>query len=158
MYEKWKWKSLSHVQLFTTPGLYSQWNSPSQNTGMGSRSLLQGIFITQGLNPGLPHCRRILYQLSHKGSPSILEWVAYPFSNGASWPRNRTGVSCIAGGLFTNWAIRGAPCHVYVTYKGLNLFLWIQRFDETKNIISELSCRPQWNLGVIFWFSISLWL
>ena len=42
-------------------------NSPGQNTGMGSLSLLQGIFPTQGLNPGLPHCRRILYQLSHKG-------------------------------------------------------------------------------------------
>jgi len=46
----------------------------------GSLSLLQGIFPTQGLNPGLPHCRQILYQLSHKRSPRILEWVAYPFS------------------------------------------------------------------------------
>ena len=42
--------------------------------------------------PGLPHCRWILYQLSHKGSPRILEWVAYPFSSGSSWPRNQTGV------------------------------------------------------------------
>ena len=41
-------------------------NSPSQNTGVGSLSLLQGIFPTQGLTPGLPHCWRILYQLSHK--------------------------------------------------------------------------------------------
>ena len=56
------------------------WNSLNQNTGVGSRSLLQGIFPTQGSNPGLPHCRRILYQLSHQGSPRILEWVAYPFS------------------------------------------------------------------------------
>ena len=47
---------------------------------MSSLSLLQGIFPTQGSNPGLPHCRRILYQLSHKRSPRILEWVAYPFS------------------------------------------------------------------------------
>ena len=67
-------------------------NSPGQNTGMGSRSLLQGIFPTQGSKPGLPHCRWILYQLSHKGSPRILEWVAYPFSSGSSWPRNQTGV------------------------------------------------------------------
>ena len=58
------------------------WNSPDQNTGVGSLSLLQGIFPTQGLNPDLPHCRRILYQLSHKGSLRILEWVAYPFSRG----------------------------------------------------------------------------
>ena len=50
-------------------GLNSPWNSPGQNTGVGSLSLLQGILPTQGLNPGLLHCRRILYQLSHKGSP-----------------------------------------------------------------------------------------
>ena len=54
----------------------------SINTVMGSLSLLQGIFPTQGLNPGLPHCRQILYQLSHQGSPQLLEWIAYPFSRG----------------------------------------------------------------------------
>ena len=53
-------------------GLYGPWNSPGQNTGVGSLSLLQGIFPTQGLNPGLPHCRRTLYQLSHQGSPPKL--------------------------------------------------------------------------------------
>ena len=116
-----------------THGVYSAWNSPGQNTGVGSVSLLQGIrsptlqvdslpaepqgkpkntgmdnlsllqriFPTQRSIPGLPHCRLILYQLSHKGSPRILEWVAYPFSRGSSWPRNWTGVSCIAGGFFT---------------------------------------------------------
>ena len=57
----------SRVQLFAIP--YSPWNSLGQNTGFGSLSLLQGIFPTQGSNPGLPHCRWILYQLSHKGSP-----------------------------------------------------------------------------------------
>ena len=83
-------------------GLQSPWNSPGQNTGVRSLSLLQGIFPTQGSNPGLPNSRRILYQLSYKGSPRMLEWVAYPFSSGSSRPRNRTGVSCIAGGFFTN--------------------------------------------------------
>ena len=87
-------------------GLYSPWNSPGQNTGVSSLSLLQGIFPTQGSNPGLPHCRWILYQLSHKGSPRILEWVAYPFSRGFSRLRDWTRVSCIAGRFFTNWAIR----------------------------------------------------
>ena len=48
--------------------IYSPRNSPGQNTGVGSLSLLQGIFPTQGSNPGLPHCRQILYQLSHQGS------------------------------------------------------------------------------------------
>ena len=50
-------------------GIYSPWNSPGQNTGVGSPSLLQGIFPTEGLNPGLPHCRQILYHLSQKGKP-----------------------------------------------------------------------------------------
>ena len=49
-------------------GLYSPWHSPGQNTVVDSLSLPQGILATQGYNPGLPHCRRILYQLSHKGS------------------------------------------------------------------------------------------
>ena len=89
-------------------GLYSPWNSPGQNTGVGSLSLLQGIFQIQGSNPGLPHCRQILYQLSHKGSPRTLEWVAFSFSSGSSQPRNQTGVSFIAGRFFTNWAMREA--------------------------------------------------
>ena len=87
-------------------GLYSPWTSPGQDTGVGSLSLLQGIFPIQGCNPGLPHCTWILYQLSHKESTRILEWVAYPFSSESSWPRNWTGVFCIADGFFTNWAIR----------------------------------------------------
>ena len=91
-------------------GLYSPWNSLGQNIGVGSLSLLQGIFPTQGLNPGLPHCRWILYQLSHKGNPRILEWVGDPFSSRSSQPRNWPRVSCMAGGFFTNWAIREAPC------------------------------------------------
>ena len=62
-------------------GLYSPWNSLGQNTGVSSLSLLQGIFSTEGSHPGLPRCRRILYQLGHKGSPRILEWVAYSFSS-----------------------------------------------------------------------------
>ena len=104
-----KWKSMSCVPLFVTPWtIYSPWNSLGQNTGMGSLSLLQGIFPTQGLNPRLLHCRRILYQLSHKGSPRILEWVAFPFSSWSSRPRNWTGVLCIAGGFFANWVIREA--------------------------------------------------
>ena len=135
---KSEWKSPTRVQLFMTP-----WNSPGQNTGVGSSpgdlsnpgikprfltlqanflpaephrkpkntgvgsvSLLKRIFPTQESNQGLLHCRWILYQLSHTGSPRILEWVAIPFFRGSSRPRNWTRVSWIAGGFFTNWAIR----------------------------------------------------
>ena len=54
-------------------GLDSPWNSLGQNTRLGNIFLLQGILPIQGSNPGLPRCRWILYQLSHKGSPRILE-------------------------------------------------------------------------------------
>ena len=72
-------------------GLYSLWNSPGQNTRVGSCSLLEGVLPTQGLDPGLPHCRQILYQLSHQGSPRILEWVAYAFSRGLPDPGIKPG-------------------------------------------------------------------
>ena len=67
--EKMKVKVTQSCLTLCDPMDYSPWNSPGQNTGVGSLSLLQGIFPTQGSNPGLPHCRWILYQLSHKGSP-----------------------------------------------------------------------------------------
>ena len=63
-------ESLSVVSDSLRPyGLYSPWNSPGQNTGVGSLSLLQETFPTQGSNPGLRHCRLILYQLSYQGIP-----------------------------------------------------------------------------------------
>ena len=89
-------------------GLYSPWNSPGKSTVVGSLSILQRIFPNQGLNPGLPHCRQILYQLSPKESPRILEWVAYPFSSRSSQPRDQTRVSCIAGRFFNIWLTREA--------------------------------------------------
>ena len=129
----WKSDSESHSVVSDSlrpHGLYSPWNSLGQNTGVGSLSLLQGIFPIQGSSPGLPHCRQILYQLSHKGSPRILEWIAYSFSSRSSQPRKQIGISSIAadagaakslqlcltlgnptdcsppGRFFTNWAIR----------------------------------------------------
>ena len=108
VFRKWR-ESCSVMSDSLWPhGLYSPWNSPGQNTGVGSRSLLQGIFPTQGSNPGLPHCRQILYQLSHKKSPRILEWVAYPFSSRSSQLMNWTRVSCMASRFFTNWAMKGS--------------------------------------------------
>ena len=79
----------------------------------GLHFLLQGIFPTQVSNPGLPHCRQIPYQLSHLGSPRILEWMAYPFSRGSSQSRAQTQISYIAGGFFSDSATREAcnPLH-----------------------------------------------
>ena len=101
---------------------------------MGSLSLLQGIFLTQGSNPGLPQCRWILYQLSHKGILRTLERVAYPFSGGSSWPRNRTRVSCIAGGFFTNWAIREDPTKN-------DKYLIILIIEVIQGLVQAMSCH-----------------
>ena len=68
----------------SSPGSSVYGDSPGKNTEVGYHALLQGIFLTQGSNPGLPHCRQILYHLSHQRSPRILEWVAYSFSKGSS--------------------------------------------------------------------------
>ena len=80
---------------YSLPGSSFHGESPGKNTGVGCQALLQGIFPTQGSNPGLPHCRGILYHLSQRGSPRILEWITYPVSRGSSWPRNWTVVSYI---------------------------------------------------------------
>ena len=116
---------------------------------MGNRSLLQGIFPTQGSNPCLPHCRQILHQLSQKESPRILRWVVYPFSRGSSWPRNWTRVSCIVGGFFSNLAIREALI-----------------MDETRAYYTEWSKSERekqisyinvciWNLERWYWWTYS---
>ena len=78
------------------PGSSVHGDSPGKNTGVGCHTLLQEIFPTQESNPGLPHCRQVLYCLSHQGNSRILKWIAYPFSRESSQPRDRTGVSCIA--------------------------------------------------------------
>ena len=119
--------------------LYSPWNSPSQNIGVDSCSLLQGIFPTQGLNPGLLHCRQILYQLSHQGNPRILEWVAYPFSRASSWPRNQTRVSCIARGFFTSWATRAMVFPVVMVMYGCESWT-IKKAEHRRTDAFELWC------------------
>ena len=69
---------------YSPPGSSVHGDSSGKNTGVGCHALFQGIFLTQGLNPGLPYCRQILYHLSHQGSSRILEWVADPFCRGTS--------------------------------------------------------------------------
>ena len=72
-------------------GLYSPWNSPGQNTGMGRLSLLQGIFPPQGLNQGLLHCRWILYHLSYEGSPHWLWGKFKSKPHGKPFPTHNEG-------------------------------------------------------------------
>ena len=136
--------------------LYSTWNSPDQNTGVDSCSLLQGIFPTKWSNPGLLHCRWILYQLSHKGNPRILEWIACPFSSrSSSQPRNRTGVLCTTGGFFTNWAIREVPS----TWNSLSVMcqtgrhgVW-GRMDTCICVAEFFHCSPETSTTLLTGYS-----
>ena len=66
---RWRVKVVQSCPTLCDPMDYTVHGIPGQNTGVGSHSVLQGIFSTQGWNPGFPHCGRTLYQLSHKGSP-----------------------------------------------------------------------------------------
>ena len=82
-----QFSSVAHsCRTLCDPMEYSPWNSPCQSTGVGSHSLLQGMFPTQGSNPGLPYCRWIFYQLSHQGSPRILEYLLYFTSASGIFP------------------------------------------------------------------------
>ena len=63
--------TLCNTMDCSSPGSSVHGDSPGKNTGVGCHALLQGIFPPQGSNPGLPHCRWILFQLSHQGSPHI---------------------------------------------------------------------------------------
>ena len=81
--------TLCNLMDCSPPGSSVHGDAPGKNTGVGCHAFFQGNFPIQGLNPGLPRCRQILYQLSHKRSPRILEWEVYPFSRGSSQPSNQ---------------------------------------------------------------------
>ena len=107
IYVNKEWESHSVLSNSLWPhGLNSPWNSIGQNTGVSSLSLLHGIFPIQE-----SHCRWILYHLSHKRSPRILEWVAYPFSRGSSQPSSQTSL------LNCRWIL------YQLSYQGSPLFL-----------------------------------
>ena len=134
-------------------GLYSPWNSLGQNNWSGQPFLLQGIFQTQGSNPGLLHCSRILYQLSHKGSPRILEWVAIPSPADlldleikpgspalqtdslptelsqkpkSSQSRSQIHVLCIGRQIFNNWITREVPIYLFLCLLSVNQIFPLQ--------------------------------
>jgi len=108
---------------------------PGKNTGVGYHALLEDIFPTQESNPGLPDCRWILYRLSHRGSPRILEWVAYPFSRGSSQPRNRTRVSCIVGRVLPA-ELPGKPVFKWTQLKSFQL----KKPKQTKHLQPQYPC------------------
>ena len=108
--------------------------------------ILQGLFPTKGSNPGRRHCGRILNQLSYKRSLRILEWITYPFYRGSSWPRNRTGVSCVAGGLFSNWAVREALLVVWAPPAKRRHYCWVMAVSVGSARRENPACLWLWLL------------
>ena len=142
------------------PGSSIHGDSPGQKTGMGCHALLQGIFPTQGLDPGLPHCRQILYWLGHQESEvtqscqtlcdpvncsppgssihgilqaRVLEWVASSFSRGSSQPTDWTQVSLIAGRRFNLWAREA------LNYINLDLYSYVKMLRASR-FYEDCSC------------------
>ena len=121
--------------------LYSPWNSPGQSTGVSGLFLHQGIFPTQGSNPGLPHFRQFLYQLSHKGSPRIFptqgsnpglphcRQFLYQLSYKGS-PRisNQGLLHCRQ--ILYQWNYQGSPKFCYMLEKLLKNFRYINSFNS----------------------------
>ena len=169
---QWWWKVKVKVawsyRTLCDPMDYSPWNSPGQNTGVGSLSLLQGIFPTQRLNPGLLHWRWINRMHSKKElndgekwkwkslvhiwlfvtpwtivhgilQVRILEWVAFPFSRGSSQPRDWTQVSRTGGG-FLPAEPQGKPKNTGV--HTLSLLQWIFPTQDW----TRVSCICRWIL------------
>ena len=102
------WKSLSPVGLFVTPCTIQSMEFSRPEYWRGSPFRSPGDLPNPGIEPRFSTLQVDSLPAEQQGSPRILEWVAYPFSSGFSWPRNLTNVSCIAGGFFTNWGIREA--------------------------------------------------
>ena len=122
-------------------GRHSPWNSPGRDTEVGSLSLLQGIFPTQGQNPGLPNFRQILYQMNQKGSLRILEWVAYPFASELN-PRIEPGSPALqADSLPTE--LSGKPTYTYIcsnyTYY-IYLYIVCIHYSEYKKCMYVCIC------------------
>ena len=106
------------------PGSPVHGDFPSKNTEVGYHVLLQGNSPTQGLNPGLPHWREILYQLSYLGSLRILEWVAISSSRGSSPPRDRTHVSCTGRLILYHLPLH----HLEITFIFYVYFCFVYKF------------------------------
>ena len=136
---------------------WGPWGFTRQEYWSGLPCPPPGTFPTQGSNTGLLYCRRILYCLSHQGSPRILEWVAYPFAKGSSQATSQTGVSCIAGSSLPA-ELPGKPPHLLThiypeTHWSRSNFDFQDLFFK-KYILQDYSCHRNW---LLWWISEVNW-
>ena len=121
--------------------LLCPWDFPGKNTGVGCHFLLQKIFPTQGLNPGLPYCRQTLYRLSHQGSPTAKLQLSFiwrakdsiPWRHNLSWfPLFICFVSSPLSLPYANWASQEGgvfvPPKVFTLVCGFSFVLFSQAF------------------------------
>ena len=147
-----KWKSLSHVQLFATHGLYIPWNSPGQNTGVGeseSEVAQSCLTLCDPMDGSLPGSAvHGIFQAR------ILEWTAISFSRGSSQPRDQTQVSCIADRRFTIWATRQPfPSPVDLPDPGIKLRSPALQVDRNRPLQ-----KPVWHFRQIMKFLVAKYI
>ena len=127
--------------------LYSPW-TPGQNTGVGSLSLLQGVFPIQGWNPGLPHCRRILHQLSYQRGPFSSHLQSFP---GSFWER----ISVSPSNRTQNWVWESAhpPVNELLVRTKLNT---LSRKTKIPRLSKHQQCQAR-NKNDEMWISQAMW-
>ena len=141
---KRKLKLLSHIWFSAT--LYSPWNSPGLNTRMGSVIPSPGDLRNPGIEPTFPALWADSLQAEPQGKPKDTGVDSLSLLQGSSQPRNRTKVSCTAGGLFTNWAIREAlywsVVHAYYCMEFIYLLpFWISFSWEWSWSLPPVQCH-----------------
>ena len=114
------------------------WNSPGKNAGVGCHSLLQGIFLTQGLNRGLLHCRQILYHLSHERSPKYYAWACQNWEFGSK----DQDLECIHKSAATWWKSAASSVAVFT----ILVLWWLPLLMETNLVLKLYNLIGVWRL------------
>ena len=133
---KWKWTSLSRVVFFANPWTIQSMEFSRPEHWNEQMFPSPGDLPNPGIEPRSPTLRVDSLPAEPQERPRILEWVAYTFSRESSQPRSRTGVSCIAGRFFTNWAIREAR-------------VWSCKY-VLSSILSLIYLPPRWESIAMF--------
>ena len=120
-----RWTLLSHVWLFATPWTVQYMEFSSLEYWSGKPFPSPGDLLNPGIKPRSPTLQADSLPAEPQRSPGILEWLAYPFFSRSSQPRNRPGLSCIAGRFFTNRAIREGTRGNDIKEHMAMIFLWI---------------------------------
>ena len=149
----WKWKLLSRVWLCdpmdcSLPG----WNSPGQNTAVGSRSLRQGIYPTEGSNPGLPHYRWILYDLSHQGNPCDILWSYCLLPSPWKTEHFLLVEGCLLRFPRLHWQCSGHPMHPSESWEHLSRYrlhwIWGLQYKKILSILYIFISEKPWPLWI----------